>query len=227
MSSFDVRISLRDEFNFFFDTFQTFELSLDITNVFDEIQNIAFNNFVVEQRREMLIIQHNISFLITIKMMSSQNSKIDSLNKLKISNIEKNNFVDVMRYHEHRRRYRRFRNVTSFHKRKIANRHKTFFDRRISMRSNEKSINEFEKFRNRRRKKIRKIKRQTFETSTRNLNHFRTIFSFKRTNKFRNKRIRKHKRERRKKQKCLSKFITFFRKVLHIEITYFIRFKSK
>ena len=227
LSSLGARISPRDESNSFSGTFQTSGSPLDITGVPGEVQSIASNNLVVEQRREMLITQRNIPPSATIKVVSPQDSRADPLDELEVSNTGEGNPASVVRYHEHRRRYRRLRSATSPHKGRTADRHTTLLGRRTSMRPNEELTREPGESRNRRRRGVRRVRRQAPEASARDVGHPRTIPPSRRTDKLRSKRVRRYKRERRKGQGCLSGLITFFREVLHIEVTYPIRSRPK
>lgn len=90
--------------------------------------------------------------------MSSQVLEANSLSKLKILSIGKDNFVDVMQHHRHRKRHRHLREITSSLKRRIANRYAILLGRQSSMREKKDLSRESKRSCRRRRKKIRKLR---------------------------------------------------------------------
>ncbi|KAL8828419.1 MAG: hypothetical protein Q9191_002600 [Dirinaria sp. TL-2023a] len=108
-SSLNARISSPNDSNSFSDIFQTSGSPLDITGVSSDVQSIASKNLVVEQRRETRITQRNIPPSATSRVVSPQASGAYSLDELEVPNSEEGSPAGVVRHHEHRRRYRRFR----------------------------------------------------------------------------------------------------------------------
>lgn len=112
---------------------------------------------------------------------------------------------------------------------RTADRYVTLLGRQSSMRQNEDLPPEPGRSRPRRRRGVRSVRHQAPEASTRDVGHPPAIFPSWRTDKLRRKRVPRYKRERQKEQGCLSRLITFFREILHIEVTnpYTIRAKVK
>lgn len=228
-SSLDARISPPDDPNSLSDTILTPGSPLDVEGVPGDVQSIASGGLVVDQRRETLTTPRNIPPSAAAMAVSPQASGADPLSKLEVLSTGEGDPAGVVRHHRHRKRHRHLRGVTSPPKGRTADRYAILLGRQSSMREKEDLPREPGRSRRRRRRGVRRVRHQAPEASARDVGHPPTIFPSWRTDKLRRKRVRRHKRERQKEQGCLSGLITFFREILHIEVTnpYTVRAKVK